>query len=95
VPKVLLSVPHQPQQGDGDCLAACTAMVLAYLGRALDYARVLQLLQVKPHGAPAGNIRLLMGLNLTVIYSKTNMAGLEAIRVCPLPFPAVILSWLG
>ena len=37
MPKVLLSVPHRSQQSDGDCLAACAAMVLAHLGRAIDY----------------------------------------------------------
>ena len=37
MPKVLLSVLHRSQQSDGDCLAACAAMVLAYLGRAIDY----------------------------------------------------------
>ncbi len=78
MPKVLLSIPHQPQQGDGDCLAACAAMALAHLGREIDYPRLLQLLKVKPHGAPAGNIRLLATLNLNVIYSQTDLAGLEA-----------------
>jgi ABC-type bacteriocin/lantibiotic exporter with double-glycine peptidase domain len=76
--KVLLSVPHQPQQHDGDCLAACAAMVLAYLGQMVDYSQLLRLLKVKPHGAPAGNIRLLTGLNLNVVYSKTDMTGIEA-----------------
>ena len=32
MPKVLLSVPHRSQQSDGDCLAACAAMVLAHQG---------------------------------------------------------------
>jgi ABC-type bacteriocin/lantibiotic exporter with double-glycine peptidase domain len=77
VPKVLLSVPHQLQRSDGDCLAACAAMALAYLGQAPDYAQLLRLLQIKPHGAPAGNVRLLVNLNLTVVYSQTDMIGLE------------------
>lgn len=37
MPKRLLSVPHLLQQGDGDCLAACAAMVLAYLNLTMDY----------------------------------------------------------
>lgn len=78
MPKVLLSVPHQPQQSDGDCLAACAAMVLAFLRRTVDYTRLLRLLRIRPHGAPAGNVRLLASLDLTVVYSKTDMAGLEA-----------------
>ena len=78
VPKILLSVPHLLQRSDGDCLAACVAMVLAYLDRVMDYAALLSLLKIRPHGAPAGNIRLLASLNLNVVYSKTDMVGLEA-----------------
>ncbi len=78
VQKVLLSVPHRLQQGDGDCLAACAAMVLTHLGRGIDYTRLLRLLKVKSYGAPAGNIRLLESLDLAVTYSKTDMAGLQA-----------------
>jgi ABC-type bacteriocin/lantibiotic exporter with double-glycine peptidase domain len=71
-------VPHLLQRSDADCLAACAAMVLAYLDRAMDYAELLSLLKIRPHGAPAGNIRLLASLNLNVVYSKTDMVGLEA-----------------
>jgi hypothetical protein len=52
-------------------------MVLAYLNRTMDYADLLSLLKIKPHGAPAGNIRLLASLNLNVVYSKSDMMGLE------------------
>jgi ABC-type bacteriocin/lantibiotic exporter with double-glycine peptidase domain len=52
-------------------------MVLAHLGRAIDYAHLLKLLNIKPYGAPAGNIRQLADLSLKVVYSKTDMAGLE------------------
>jgi ABC-type bacteriocin/lantibiotic exporter with double-glycine peptidase domain len=78
VPKVLLSVPHQLQQNDGDCLAACAAMILAHLGRKIDYPQLLQLLNIQSYGAPAGNIRQLTQLNLKVTYSQTDMTGLEA-----------------
>lgn len=77
MPKVLLTVPHQLQQSDGDCLAACAAMVLTYLGQQIDYPKLLRLLKVKSYGAPAGNIRLLASLNLDVTYSQTDLAGLE------------------
>jgi ABC-type bacteriocin/lantibiotic exporter with double-glycine peptidase domain len=77
VPKHLLPIPHQPQQRDGDCLAACAAMVLAYLERPLDYNQLLQLLKFKSYGAPASNIRLLAQLNFTVTYGVTNMVSLE------------------
>lgn len=78
MPKVLLSVPHQRQQNDGDCLAACAAMVLTHLGRAIDYDQLLHLLDIQSYGAPAGNIRRLVALNLTVTYSQTDLAGLQA-----------------
>jgi ABC-type bacteriocin/lantibiotic exporter with double-glycine peptidase domain len=78
VPKVLLSLPHQRQQSDGDCLAACAAMVLAHLGHTIGYPQLLRLLKIKPYGAPAGNIRLLENLGVTVVYSKTDLVGLEA-----------------
>ena len=77
MPKVLLSVPHQRQLNEGDCLAACAAMLLAYLGRSFNYARLRQLLNVQPFGAPAGNIRRLAQLNLNVTYSQTDLKGLE------------------
>jgi ABC-type bacteriocin/lantibiotic exporter with double-glycine peptidase domain len=78
VPKVLLPIPHQPQHSDGDCLGACAAMALAYLGRSVDYAQLLKLLKIKSYGAPAGNIRLLAGLNLAIVYSQTDLTGLRA-----------------
>jgi ABC-type bacteriocin/lantibiotic exporter with double-glycine peptidase domain len=53
-------------------------MVLVHLGREIDYTQLLQLLKVKPYGAPAGNIRLLESLGLAVTYSKTDLAGLQA-----------------
>jgi ABC-type bacteriocin/lantibiotic exporter with double-glycine peptidase domain len=78
VPKVLLSVPHQSQHSDGDCLAACAAMVLAHLGHTIDYPQLLKLLKIKPYGAPAGNVRLLENLGLNAVYSKTGLPGLQA-----------------
>jgi len=75
----LLPVPHQPQQNDGDCLAACAAMLLAYLEQPLDYAHLRRLLDIRSYGAPAGNIRLLTQLNLTVAYSQTDLQGLESL----------------
>ena len=35
-------------------------MLLTYLKRPLDYAQLLERLKIKPYGAPAGNIRLLV-----------------------------------
>ena len=78
MPRVLLTVPHHRQQSDGDCLAACAAMVLDYLNRSVDYLVLLQLLKIKPFGAPASNIRLLEQLSLSVTYRVTDVAGLES-----------------
>jgi predicted double-glycine peptidase len=54
-------------------------MALGYLGRATDYAQLIQLLKIKSFGAPAGNIRLLTTLGVTPIYSQTDMPGLETL----------------
>jgi ABC-type bacteriocin/lantibiotic exporter with double-glycine peptidase domain len=75
----LLSIPHQRQHDDGDCLAACAAMILVHLGQKIDYSRLLQLLKIQLYGAPAGNIRFLGKLNLNITYSQTDMSGLEMI----------------
>jgi ABC-type bacteriocin/lantibiotic exporter with double-glycine peptidase domain len=85
VPKRLLPIPHRKQQGDGDCLAACAAMILESLDAALPYADVLRLLKVKSFGAPASNIRLLEQLSLRVSYRVTNMAGLEQLLTANQP----------
>jgi ABC-type bacteriocin/lantibiotic exporter with double-glycine peptidase domain len=74
----LLAVPQQKQQSDGDCLAACAAMVLNYLDRSVAYTRLLKLLKIKSFGAPASNIRLLEQMKLTVTYRVTDMTGLES-----------------
>ncbi|MBX3058239.1 MAG: C39 family peptidase [Anaerolineae bacterium] len=77
MPKTLLTVPHQKQQNEGDCLAACAAMVLDYLNRSIDYPQLLQLLKIKPFGAPASHVRFLEQLNLSVTYRVTDMGGIE------------------
>lgn len=79
MPQPLLNVPHRRQQSDGDCLAACAAMVLSYWGREIPYNSLLRLLRVQPYGAPAGNIRLLSSLGLRVTYSTTNLTGLQSL----------------
>jgi uncharacterized protein YvpB len=52
-------------------------MLLDHLGRSLEYSRLRKLLNVQHFGAPAGNIRRLAQLNLNVIYSQTDLNGLE------------------
>lgn len=45
-----LDVPQWRQQGPGDCLAACTAMVLAYLGERVAYNRLVHRLGTTESG---------------------------------------------
>ncbi|MDM8520327.1 C39 family peptidase [Anaerolineales bacterium HSG6] len=86
MPKILLSVPHQRQQIDGQCLAACASMVLSYLEKNVSYSKLLKLLKIRFYGAPAGNIRLLSALKLSVVYSQIDMTGLEVLlqQSCPI-----------
>jgi len=37
----ILPVPHLPQRKQGECLAACAAMMLNYLGHSVSYDKLL------------------------------------------------------
>lgn len=63
-----LNVPHREQTQASDCLAACAAMVLDYLGRPVAYPQLLSLLQIGFLGAPRRNILRLTRLGLDVTY---------------------------
>jgi ABC-type bacteriocin/lantibiotic exporter with double-glycine peptidase domain len=69
-----LNVPHREQTQSSDCLAACAAMVLAYLGRPVDYARLLAILQIGPVGAPRRNVLRLTRLGLDVTYREATFS---------------------
>ncbi len=79
MPKVLLPVSHLKQKSDGDCLAACASMVMNFIGRSIEYPQLLTLLDIQSYGAPAGNIRRLAQLELSVTYSVTDINGLLAL----------------
>ncbi len=75
---IILSVPHIPQREQGECLAACAAMMLRHIGRLANYNQLLKLLQVRTSiGAPSSNIRKLETLGMTVIYERGSWAKLE------------------
>jgi ABC-type bacteriocin/lantibiotic exporter with double-glycine peptidase domain len=75
---VLLAVPHVSQRSQGECLAACAAMMLRYLGHSANYDQLLKLLRVRTSiGAPASNIRQLEVLGVTVIYKQGTWAELQ------------------
>ena len=48
MPANWLPVPHHKHTQDADCLPACVAMVLEYLGQPLAYDDVLRLLGTEP-----------------------------------------------
>jgi len=77
MPKCLLPVSHQKQRRRADCLAACAAMVLGYIGRSCPYNRLLSLLDVKPIGVPASNILRLARLGVSVIHKAGSLDELE------------------
>jgi len=70
VPNTLLPIPHHLQRNDGDCLAACAAMVLDHLGVSADYDRLLRLLGVQPYGAPGSRLNNLADLGVYVRYAR-------------------------
>ncbi|MCL5998087.1 MAG: C39 family peptidase [Chloroflexi bacterium] len=65
-----LPVPHREQTRPSDCLAACVAMVLDYLGQPVPYDRLLALLSIGPFGAPRRNVIRLERLGLRVTYRE-------------------------
>lgn len=69
MPPLFLSLPFT-KQGEGECLAACADMVLAYIGRSTRYKRIVRLLKTQTFGTPFRNIRHLERLGVTVQIEK-------------------------
>ncbi|HID64712.1 MAG TPA: hypothetical protein EYP49_18495 [Anaerolineae bacterium] len=76
IPPRLQGVLHHKQTQSSDCLAACVAMVLDYLGCPMPYADLITLLEIGPIGAPRRNVLRLTRVGLRVSY--------RARRRCPL-----------
>jgi ABC-type bacteriocin/lantibiotic exporter with double-glycine peptidase domain len=74
---VFLQVSHVQQQADGECVAACAAMLLHYLSIPVNYRELLGLLKVTPIGTPAFRVRELEKLNITVIYKQGTLQELN------------------
>lgn len=70
---MLLPVPHHKQIGTADCLAACAAMALAYIGQPVPYNQLLTLLAVGPIGAPRRNIVRCTSPSVDVVYREANI----------------------
>lgn len=74
----LLRVSHVPQHRTGECLAACAAMVLTYMGLPARYEPLLRLLRVKPGiGAASFNIRELEKLGVGIVYKQGTLEELH------------------
>jgi ABC-type bacteriocin/lantibiotic exporter with double-glycine peptidase domain len=67
---ILLPIPHHLQRSDGDCLAACAAMVLDHLGVPADYDHLLRLLGVRSYGTPGSRLNNLTDLGVYVRYAQ-------------------------
>jgi ABC-type bacteriocin/lantibiotic exporter with double-glycine peptidase domain len=67
---LLLGVKHR-RQTQADCLAACAAMVLEYLGVPYAYNHLIGILGTTEDGTPFTNLmRLAPTLNLSVVHGK-------------------------
>lgn len=74
-----LLVPLRKQIQQSDCLAACAAMVLDFLGETVDYRRLLRLLDIDTFGAPRRNIVRLTRLGFDVVYGEATFSVLAQI----------------
>ncbi len=71
-------VAHFPQRADGDCLTACAAMVLAYVGVRPSYRRLLRTLGTRREvGTPFSNIRNLTKFGVTFSYGDGTLTTLR------------------
>ncbi len=69
MPTTLLPIKNYPQRSTGDCLAACAAMALNYVGVSVSYHRLLRILDVQPYGTPGSRLNKLAALDVTVRYA--------------------------
>lgn len=75
---ILLPIPHHRQREDADCLPACVAMVLAYLGKDISYRHIKTLLKTKSFGTPGHHLLNLSELGLRILYREGSMQELKA-----------------
>ena len=74
----LLNISHQPQQQLADCLAACSAMVLDFVGINIRYRRLLRTLKITGIGASFYNLQLLTNLGVNVTIGHGSMGEVES-----------------
>ena len=78
MPGNLLNVPLRKMSQTADCLAACAAMVLDYIGHPVNYTDLLRLLKVGSLGTPAGHIVRLGQWSLAVEYGEGSLETLRS-----------------
>jgi ABC-type bacteriocin/lantibiotic exporter with double-glycine peptidase domain len=75
---LILPVPHLQQPASGECLPACAAMALTYVGIRVNYRQLLRLLQTQVgYGTPFSNIRTLTKLKVSVTYKQGQLADIR------------------
>lgn len=74
----ILPVPYVGQRRTGECLAACAAMVLDYLGAPVAYNRLVKMLEIVPGaGVAAFKIRNLERIGVRVLYESGTLERLR------------------
>ena len=74
---ILLTVSHQQQTQQTDCLAACAAMVLDYLHIPTAYNRLSQLLKIDAIGTPFRNLDNLQAVGLSILIEEGSIQSLK------------------
>lgn len=95
MPKSLLQIPHHKQLQGADCLAACAAMMLEYLGLGVPYRRIVQHLNITSLGTPHRNLLNLIGnvKHLQVRYQRGELNDL--IEAIDLQIAPLVFVWTG
>lgn len=76
--QTILPVPYVGQRRTGECLAACAAMVLDYLGAPVAYSRLVKMLEiVLGAGVASFKIRNLERIGVRVQYESGTNTSLE------------------
>ncbi len=75
MPERFLKVPHIQQKSSADCLVACAAMMLEFVGFRADYAQISRVLGTSTLGTPHSHI-----LRLSRIYSDLVVVSMDGLR---------------
>jgi len=93
VPNILLPVPWHSQIQEADCLAACAAMVLDFIGRPTNYDKILHLLKTTPYGTVASHLHNLSTLGVKISYREGDLSDLY--RWLDQQLPVIVLVQTG